>query len=257
MVRKARELLAPRLKVADASTCEAFERLEQERSIFGPWAIPGLLLVVETLSVDRKCTRWDEQVFLHEWVATIESLGFKQVRCRAAPMRFWDWNSSLRTPAAPCTAAVSAINAGAVLPWLQIRYNALPRSHALAFVATEHPPPPRPLPEYAPHEMPDPHDLRLPETTEMVEGHGSSQAAGTAPQPRELSSRMLGSRVLAGLHMRSERPGSVVDHLRMAAARGVGDAAQLRSLSRAELAELALGSGGEPPPSPGDDRHST
>mmetsp|Transcript_13448 Transcript_13448/g.40779 ORF Transcript_13448/g.40779 Transcript_13448/m.40779 type:complete len:217 (+) Transcript_13448:1030-1680(+) len=216
MVRKARELLAPRLKVADASTCEAFERLEQERSIFGPWAIPGLLLVVETLSVDRKCTRWDEQVFLHEWVATIESLGFKQ-----------------------------------------IRYNALPRSHALAFVATEHPPPPRPLPEYAPHEMPDPHDLRLPETTEMVEGHGSSQAAGTAPQPRELSSRMLGSRVLAGLHMRSERPGSVVDHLRMAAARGVGDAAQLRSLSRAELAELALGSGGEPPPSPGDDRHST
>ena len=54
MVRKARELLAPRLKVADASTCEAFERLEQERSIFGPWAIPGLLLVVETLSVDRK-----------------------------------------------------------------------------------------------------------------------------------------------------------------------------------------------------------
>ena len=40
----------------------------------------GLLLLVETFSVDRKASTWQKQHFLQQWVATIESIGFKFLR---------------------------------------------------------------------------------------------------------------------------------------------------------------------------------
>ena len=43
----------------------------------------GLLLLQETLSVDRKATRWDEQTSLQAWVAAVEQLGFKLLRHQA------------------------------------------------------------------------------------------------------------------------------------------------------------------------------
>jgi 25S rRNA (adenine2142-N1)-methyltransferase len=36
----------------------------------------GLLLLVDTFSVDRKAARWGEQTYLHAWVEAVESAGF-------------------------------------------------------------------------------------------------------------------------------------------------------------------------------------
>lgn len=60
----------------------------------------GLLLIIETLSVDRQKASWrDRSSYLHQWVSTIEGLGFHL-----------------------------------------LRHNVLARSHALAFVTTQTPP---------------------------------------------------------------------------------------------------------------------
>ena len=40
----------------------------------------GLLLVVETFSVDRRAPSWPEQTYLHQWVSAIEALGFAFLR---------------------------------------------------------------------------------------------------------------------------------------------------------------------------------
>ena len=51
----------------------------------GAWREKSLkpLKPQETLSVDRKATRWDEQTSLQAWVAAVEQLGFKLLRHQA------------------------------------------------------------------------------------------------------------------------------------------------------------------------------
>jgi hypothetical protein len=176
----------------------------------------------------------------------------------------------------------------------QIRYNALARSHALAFVATATPPPPPPLPAEPPHE-------RAAAALAGVEnaqgsasgdvGGGSGEHAGgdsnrgtvagssgntrgssfgdtgggssadtrgeaawaavagcaiLVPCSVQPSARLANSRVLAGLHMRSERPGSKVDQLKAsaAAAAAAGTAsAMVASAEAAAAAGRGLGGG--------------
>ena len=52
----------------------------------------GLLLLVDTMAIDRKARRWSEQTNLHQWVEAIEGLGFVFVRhqtlCRTHALAF-------------------------------------------------------------------------------------------------------------------------------------------------------------------------
>lgn len=43
----------------------------------------GVLMLVETFSVDRKARSWKEQTYLHRWVQTIEAVGFRFVKHQA------------------------------------------------------------------------------------------------------------------------------------------------------------------------------
>ena len=77
MVAQARRLLP----TPDA---EAEEEAEEEAEAAGGGGRRrGLLLVVETLSVDRRASSWAEQSVLQEWVASIETLGFRFLRHEA------------------------------------------------------------------------------------------------------------------------------------------------------------------------------
>ena len=68
MVAKARALLSPPAETAApplGQPCRARR---------------GLLLLVDTLSVDKKARSWREQRYLRQWVAVVEELGFSFLR---------------------------------------------------------------------------------------------------------------------------------------------------------------------------------
>mmetsp|Transcript_11384 Transcript_11384/g.22056 ORF Transcript_11384/g.22056 Transcript_11384/m.22056 type:complete len:512 (+) Transcript_11384:312-1847(+) len=70
MIAKARSLLRPVIKPHTPDAGDGVDHSQRN----------GLLMIIETMSVDKKEQTWKQQVYLQQWVEVIESLGFSFIK---------------------------------------------------------------------------------------------------------------------------------------------------------------------------------